>query len=103
RLVWAQRLRRRRGPDCRQPRADGALATALFAHAPAGPLYEAVGCARCNHTGYAGRLGIHEVIPVDATIRRLVAGDAGEDAIAAAAFPRGRRLAGAARRLAARC
>src|SRR5690606_5236521 len=102
RLVVAQRLLRRLCPHCRQPRADDALATALFAHAPAGPLYEAVGCARCNHTGYAGRLGIHEVIPVDATIRRLVAGDAGEDAIAAAAFPRGGRLADAARDLVAR-
>ena len=102
RLVMAQRLLRRLCPHCRQPHGDDAMARTLFGGDFTGTLYAATGCPRCNHTGYAGRLGIHEVIPVDAAIRRLVASDAGEDAIAAAAFPHGGRLGDAARDLVAR-
>jgi type IV pilus assembly protein PilB len=36
--------------------------------------YEPVGCVRCNHTGYKGRLGIYEVMPVTDGLRRLVLG-----------------------------
>ena len=97
RLVVAQRLLRRLCSDCRTPRSGDALAAAMLGDGFAGTVYEAAGCARCNHTGYAGRLGIHETIAVDERIRRLVAEDAGEDAIAAAAFPHGGRLPDAAR------
>lgn len=34
-------------------------------------LYKAVGCARCNSTGYKGRLGIYEVMLVTEAIERL--------------------------------
>jgi type IV pilus assembly protein PilB len=34
--------------------------------------YEPVGCVRCNHTGYRGRLGIYEVMPVDDGLRKLI-------------------------------
>jgi type IV pilus assembly protein PilB len=33
--------------------------------------YEPVGCKRCNGTGYRGRVGIYEVMPVTPDIRRL--------------------------------
>ena len=102
RLVMAQRLLRRLCPHCRVPRAGEAPAIDLFDGQVPATVFEAAGCALCNHTGYAGRLGIHEVIVVDAGIRRLIAEDAGEDAIAAAAFPRGGRLADAARDAVAR-
>jgi type IV pilus assembly protein PilB len=35
-------------------------------------LYRPVGCARCNHTGYKGRVGIYEVMPVTEAIERLI-------------------------------
>jgi len=35
-------------------------------------VYRPVGCARCNHTGYRGRLGIFELMLVDDDIRQLV-------------------------------
>jgi hypothetical protein len=35
--------------------------------------YRAVGCEHCNHTGYRGRVGIYEVMPIDDTLRRLIA------------------------------
>ena len=36
-------------------------------------VFRAVGCDRCNHTGYYGRLGIFELMMVDDDIRQLVA------------------------------
>ena len=35
-------------------------------------LYKAVGCARCNGTGYKGRLGIYEIMPVTEALQRLI-------------------------------
>ena len=35
-------------------------------------LYRAGGCSRCHHTGYKGRLGIYEVMPVSEAIERLI-------------------------------
>ncbi|MDR1484305.1 MAG: GspE/PulE family protein [Planctomycetaceae bacterium] len=43
---------------------------------------KAVGCPLCNHSGYAGRLGLYEMIKVDRNIRELVRHSANEDAIA---------------------
>jgi type IV pilus assembly protein PilB len=35
--------------------------------------YRAKGCSMCNHSGYSGRIAIHEVIPVKEEIRELMA------------------------------
>jgi type IV pilus assembly protein PilB len=35
-------------------------------------LYRAVGCVHCNNTGYKGRLGIYEIMPVTEAIERLI-------------------------------
>jgi type IV pilus assembly protein PilB len=34
--------------------------------------YKGAGCERCNHTGYRGRVGIHEVLVVDNSIREAI-------------------------------
>ncbi len=34
--------------------------------------YEPVGCARCGHTGYKGRIGLFEVMPVSDEARRMI-------------------------------
>lgn len=44
-------------------------------------LYRAVGCDKCNHTGYRGRTGIHELLLVDEKVRELVHNGHGEQAI----------------------
>jgi type IV pilus assembly protein PilB len=41
--------------------------------------YEPVGCVRCNHTGYRGRLGIYEVMPITDGMRRLILEKASAD------------------------
>ncbi len=43
------------------------------------------GCIRCRGTGYLGRIGIFEVMPVSDRIRNLASGKAGSDAIRKAA------------------
>ena len=48
------------------------------------PLYTAVGCAECNNTGYRGRTGIYELLPVDESVRQLVHQDNAEEAILSA-------------------
>ena len=34
--------------------------------------YRAVGCERCHQTGYRGRVGIYEVMPITTGLRRLI-------------------------------
>ena len=43
------------------------------------------GCDKCNNTGYAGRLGIFEVLNVEENIRTLIADRADSDKIRAQA------------------
>lgn len=35
-------------------------------------IYEPAGCDRCSNTGYHGRTGIHEIISIDETLRRMI-------------------------------
>jgi type IV pilus assembly protein PilB len=35
-------------------------------------LYHAAGCVHCNNTGYKGRIGIYEIMPVTEAIERLI-------------------------------
>ena len=59
--VLAQRLVRKLCPACKKPSMqDGAR------------VFQPVGCEACNHTGYAGRSGIHELFTVDDEARRLI-------------------------------
>jgi type IV pilus assembly protein PilB len=31
-----------------------------------------VGCKQCNNTGYRGRISLHEILPIDKTVRRMI-------------------------------
>ncbi len=31
-----------------------------------------MGCAQCNHTGYKGRIAVHEILPINAELRRMI-------------------------------
>src|SRR5262249_13999470 len=53
--------------------------------------WEPAGCARCGGTGYKGRVGLYEGMPVKDEIRRLAVGRASADAIAEAAIRAGMR------------
>jgi type II secretory ATPase GspE/PulE/Tfp pilus assembly ATPase PilB-like protein len=47
------------------------------------------GCAACDHTGYKGRMGLHELLLVDATLRRLIQTKAPPEALQHAAMAAG--------------
>jgi type IV pilus assembly protein PilB len=53
--------------------------------------YEPVGCVRCNHSGYRGRLGIYEVMPIDDGLRALILDKASADQMRAYAREHGMR------------
>ena len=55
----------------------------------------AEGCDQCNHTGYRERIGIFEIMPVNDKLRRLIAGNRGEDAIRDEAISAGMASLGA--------
>ena len=74
----AQRLVRRVCPDCVAPIA-GALnekEKRLAAQFGEQPTHRAVGCAKCNHTGYRGRIPLVEVASVSATMAEHISGGA---------------------------
>ena len=33
---------------------------------------KACGCPACNHTGYRGRIAVHEILMIDREVRRLI-------------------------------
>jgi general secretion pathway protein E len=80
--VLSQRLVRTLCDECKVPHSATEQEAALLNHAPAGTtIYQARGCVACNHTGYKGRTGIHEMLVVDDTIRSLIHDGKGEQAI----------------------
>ena len=52
---------------------------------------QAVGCSRCFRTGYSGRIGLFEVLPVDRDVRRLILDHATADQIRDQALSTGMR------------
>jgi general secretion pathway protein E len=91
--IMAQRLVRRVCPDCSAPAApDAALLRSLGADAgDAGGYRAGRGCENCNRTGFRGRLGIFELLPLDDAIRALVLERASAGAIREAAVRAGMR------------
>ncbi len=90
--VMAQRLVRRVCPTCRVP--DVATAeTERELGIPVGTeIYrEGPGCEGCKETGYRGRGGIHELLPVDDDVRGLVMQRSDAAAIRRLATSRGMR------------
>ena len=82
--VLAQRLVRCLCKDCRAaaaPSQGEATVLAALGMPPATPLFQPVGCAACNQSGYRGRTGIYELVLIDETIRRLIHDRAGEPAL----------------------
>jgi type IV pilus assembly protein PilB len=51
--------------------------------------FEPVGCARCNGTGYKGRIGLYEVMGISETIRHMAVARDTADAIAKVAVDEG--------------
>ena len=75
-LITAQRLARRLC-TCKQPTTipDEALLEAGFTEEELDGTwqpYKAVGCERCNGSGYKGRVGIYQVMPITEAIEQII-------------------------------
>ena len=94
-VVVAQRLARRLCNYCKRRTVltAEALKSANF-HDAAFDIeaYEPVGCARCSHTGYKGRVGIYEVMTISDEIREMTIERDSADAIRHKAVEQGMRL-----------
>ncbi len=78
RCVVGQRLVRRLCERCRTISDEvpapvrGLMAKGLFVAHPDDVFYRPSGCSWCGKTGYRGRIGIFEVLRLDATLRSLI-------------------------------
>ncbi|MGQ9663769.1 MAG: type IV-A pilus assembly ATPase PilB [bacterium] len=85
-LIQAQRLVRRICPNCKEqikvsPKLleDANIPLDTF---PDGIVYKGKGCSNCNQTGYKGRIGLYEVMPISPTIRAMILKGASSDEVA---------------------
>ncbi|MCE5285378.1 MAG: Flp pilus assembly complex ATPase component TadA [Pelosinus sp.] len=87
--ILAQRLVRVICPECKEtyvPEPDSIERTFLGVKPDERiVLYRGKGCSNCNHSGYRGRMSIHEVMPINTEIRELTNRRASTDEIRAAA------------------
>ena len=107
--VMAQRLLRTLCPHCKKaidvtPDSEIAiqwqeLVQPWRAPVPA-QIYTANGCEHCRHTGYQGRVGLYEIMPLSNELKKLVAADTNLDVLKQQAYREGvqpLRLSGAKR------
>jgi type II secretory ATPase GspE/PulE/Tfp pilus assembly ATPase PilB-like protein len=81
--VVAQRLVRTVCPECRTftyPTAE-LLETIHYKGDKRRSFVRGAGCPKCHDTGFQGRIGIYEVMPIDREMRRLIADGATVDEI----------------------
>lgn len=99
-LILGQRLVRKLCENCKEaytPEAtEEAIIDKVLATHPAPPqatkpyhIFKAVGCEKCNHTGFKGRQGVYEAIRVDEAVEEAVIRDPREHVVLAAAKPQG--------------
>jgi type IV pilus assembly protein PilB len=76
-LIIAQRLIRKICPACKEVVADIPYEKLQFLGIPFEEvndfvLYHGKGCEHCNHSGYKGRIGLYEVLPLKEEIKSLI-------------------------------
>ncbi|RJQ64058.1 MAG: response regulator [Desulfobacteraceae bacterium] len=71
--VLAQRLVRKIHPGCNETDPLSAAVSSKFPTAVPGVFKRGRGCPECQGTGYIGRLGIYELLTVDAEIAGMIA------------------------------
>jgi type IV pilus assembly protein PilB len=89
--VVAQRLVRSVCPACAAPAAADDAAAAALGLRDRSRLRRGRGCPACRKSGFAGRIGCYEVLPVTRRIQQLVEQHAAESAIRVAAEQDGMR------------
>lgn len=89
--IVAQRLLRRLCPHCARsarPTPDEAAAFVAAGLPVPGLLHHATGCSQCFDTGYAGRVGVFEIVEIGETVRAAIDKGASEQVGGACSYPR---------------
>lgn len=81
--VLAQRLVRTLCDECKVPYAPDAAERAMLGWSDdeEGQIFHPKGCDKCNFSGYRGRVGIHELLIVDESVREHIHNGQGEQVI----------------------
>ncbi|STZ09226.1 Type II traffic warden ATPase [Moraxella caprae] len=96
--IMAQRLVRTLCPHCKSaqdvsensPLADEWRGLVAPWNAPVpSKIYMPVGCDECRNTGYKGRIGLYEILPLSNELKKLVAKDGGLDDLKKQAYSEG--------------
>lgn len=92
--VVAQRLIRVLCPECKGAYTPDDSERALLGldKDDSHSLFRPVGCKRCNNSGYRGRRGIYEIVPIDSELRRMIHDKASEDVMTEQARTKGRSI-----------
>ncbi|MCI7066626.1 MAG: ATPase, T2SS/T4P/T4SS family [Butyrivibrio crossotus] len=89
--IIAQRLVRRLCPECKESYEADEEEKRVLKVPQNEPLklYKACGCEACGNTGYYGRIGVYEIMPISRKIKNLIASGANADDITAQAVTEG--------------
>ncbi len=71
-LIMAQRLVRRVCKNCKEEIELSTEALEDLGMKPGTPVFKGKGCEKCNGSGYSGRQGLYEVMPISPEIRELI-------------------------------
>jgi type II secretory ATPase GspE/PulE/Tfp pilus assembly ATPase PilB-like protein len=89
--IIAQRLTRRLCQACKESYTPDEISLKYMGLDPRQQFtfYRNRGCDQCSGSGYRGRVGVYEVLRMNAELRRLVAGGGSGEAISALAIKNG--------------
>ena len=89
--VIAQRLVRRLCPDCKRAKKADAEDLEMLMRKPEEDLtiYEPCGCAKCDGTGFRGRIGVYEIMEVTPQLKHIISKGGEVEAIKAQALKDG--------------
>ncbi len=88
-LVMAQRLIRVICEECKEPYAPTPMEIELLGlneDESSRTFYHGVGCSHCKNTGYYGRTGIFELMPVQTDLRKMIMSGKDQEALRAQAL-----------------
>src|SRR5262249_43692125 len=80
-LLVSQRLVRRVCPECSTTCEPTRAERGRLALPPGTPPRRGAGCASCRQSGYSGRAGVYEVVPVTPPIAKIIEAGGSESAI----------------------
>ncbi|MFA4875417.1 MAG: GspE/PulE family protein [bacterium] len=87
--VMSQRLVRRICEHCRKPAEVDEVKLMALGIPPKTVVHRGRGCKKCRMSGYSGRMGLFEIIPIDKDLRKMIVAGKTEDELTAEARARG--------------